>query len=234
MEGICVNDLKKSFGNVTAVDIPKLIIEEGDFLGIVGNNGAGKTTFLRLMLDLAKADTGSISLSGTDPSKSEDWKTTTGAYLDAGFLIDFLTPEEYFDFIAKANGIANDSLQARLSSMETFMNGEILGKNKFIRSFSAGNKQKIGIVSALINMPKLLILDEPFNFLDPSSQISLKDLLSKFHKEKNATIIVSSHNLQHVADICNHIVVMEHGSFIKDVDCGESNALKELNEYFKK
>lgn len=223
----------KSFGDVTAVDIPKFTIEEGDFLGIVGNNGAGKTTFLRLMLDLAKADTGSISLFGTDPSKYEDWKTATGAYLDAGFLIDFLTPEEYFDFIAKASNLPEEDLRNRLAAMEPFMDGEVLGKSKYIRSYSAGNKQKIGIASALINMPRLLILDEPFNFLDPSSQISLKDLLSKFHKATNATIIISSHNLQHVADICSHIVVMEHGSFVKDVDCGESNALKELNEYFK-
>lgn len=232
MAEICVKDLKKQFGDVTVVDIPELNINKGDFLGIVGNNGAGKTTFFRLMLDLARADNGSISLAGIDPSKSEAWKTTTGACLNEGFLIDFLTPEEYFDFIFKINSIPSDEAKDRLAFFDSFMNGEIIGKGKLIREFSSGNKQKIGIVGAMLNSPKILILDEPFNFLDPSSQNSLKQLLTDYHSTTGATILVSSHNLHHISEISSRIIVMEKGRIVKDITNLGEQTEKELEDYF--
>ncbi len=232
MAEICVKDLKKQFGDVTVVDIPELNINKGDFLGIVGNNGAGKTTFFRLMLDLARADNGSISLAGIDPSKSEAWKTTTGACLNEGFLIDFLTPEEYFDFIFKINCIPSDEAKDRLAFFDSFMNGEIIGKGKLIREFSSGNKQKIGIVGAMLNSPKILILDEPFNFLDPSSQNSLKQLLTDYHSTTGATILVSSHNLHHISEISSRIIVMEKGRIVKDITNLGEQTEKELEDYF--
>lgn len=232
MAEICVKDLKKQFGDVTVVDIPELNINKGDFLGIVGNNGAGKTTFFRLMLDLARADKGSISLAGIDPSKSEEWKTTTGACLNEGFLIDFLTPEEYFDFIFKINSIPSDEAKDRLAFFDSFMNGEIIGKGKLIREFSSGNKQKIGIVGAMLNSPKILILDEPFNFLDPNSQNSLKQLLTDYHSTTGATILVSSHNLHHISEISSRIIVMEKGRIVKDITNLGEQTEKELEDYF--
>ena len=210
-------DLLKQFGEKTAVDIPSFVINDGDVLGLVGNNGAGKTTFFRLILDLLDADRGSVTIDGGNPAESEDWKAGVGAYIDEGFLIDFLTPEEYFEFVGKVNGMSRDQVAERLTVFERFMAGEVMGQKKYIRDFSAGNKQKVGIVSALLSRPKTVILDEPFNFLDPSSQILLKKLLVDYAAQEHATILVSSHNLQHTIDISTRVALLEHGQIIKDL-----------------
>lgn len=230
---VSIRDLTKKFGEKTAVDIPELTIHSGEILGLVGNNGAGKTTLFRLILDLLKADSGNVMIGEIDPSQSEDWKLTTGAYIDEGFLIDFLTPEEYFDFLGKVNNIAKEDLDQRLSVFERLMAGEILGQAKLIRDFSAGNKQKIGIISALLNHPQLVILDEPFNFLDPSSQIILKRTLVEYNRTHQAIIIISSHNLQHTVDISQRIALLEHGQIIKDLMNAQGTAEKELEDYFE-
>ena len=201
-------------------------------LGLVGNHGAGKTTLFRLILDLLKADRGSVSIKGIDVSKSEDWKNYTGAFIDDGFLIDYLTPEEYFYFVGKMYGLSKDVIDERLKPFERFMNGEVVGQKKFIRNYSAGNKQKIGIISAMLHHPELLILDEPFNFLDPSSQAIIKHLLKKYNEEHNATVIISSHNLNHTVDVCPRIALLEHGIIIRDIENVENSAEKELEEYF--
>lgn len=231
---IQVNDLKKTFGEKTAVNISDFTIHDGDILGLVGNNGAGKTTFFRLILDLIKADCGQVLVNDCNPVLSEDWKNYTGAYLDEGFLIDFLTPEEYFEFIAKVNNIPKAELEERLKVFEHFMGGEILGQKKLIRNLSAGNKQKVGIISALINKPQIVILDEPFNFLDPSSQNILKHLLEDLNKETHSTILVSSHNLSHTVEISTRIALMENGVIIKDLSNDEDGRAKEqLENYFE-
>ena len=229
---ISINNLKKSFGDRTVVDIEQFNINKGEILGLVGNNGAGKTTLFRLILDLLKADSGMVTIGDINPAEDENWKTTTGAFIDDSFLIDFLTPEEYFAFIAKVNDITQETLQERLDGLLPLMADEILGQKKLIRDYSAGNKQKIGIISALINNPSLLILDEPFNFLDPSSQNMLKKMIINYNKETGATILISSHNLTHTIDISNRIVVMEHGKIVKDLDNTDIKAKIELEEYF--
>lgn len=232
-----INNLQKCFGDKTAVNIEHFTIQSGEMLGLVGNNGAGKTTLFRLLLDLQKADNGRVaytnsSISDLDPSTSEEWKNYVGTYIDDSFLIDFLTPEEYFDFIAKVNGIGKDTKEERLKLYETFANNEIFGTEKLIRDFSAGNKQKIGIIAAMLNCPQLLILDEPFNFLDPSSQNILKKMLEEYHKETGATILVSSHNLQHTVDISSRIALMERGIIIKNIANNDHSATQELEDYF--
>ena len=219
---ITINQLQKKFGDKTAVDIDNYTIAPGTMLGLVGNNGAGKTTLFRLILDLLQADRGSVLVDGIDVSRSEDWKTFTGAYIDDGFLIDYLTPEEYFYFIGRMYGLKKEEVDERLRPFERFMNGEVIGQKKFIRNYSMGNKQKIGIISAMIHHPRLLILDEPFNFLDPSSQAIIKHLLQKYNEEHGATVLISSHNLNHTVDICPRIALLEHGII----------AEKELEDYF--
>lgn len=242
---IRIENLKKSFGEKTAVDINEFTIRDGDMLGLVGNNGAGKTTLFRLILDLIKADEGQVAITlpaneqeptgapvVVNPALSEDWKTHTGAYIDEGFLIDFLTPEEYFYFIGKVSGISKEEVDARVNVFEHFMNGEVLGQKKLIRDLSAGNKQKVGIIAAMLNRPQLIILDEPFNFLDPTSQNVLKRLLTEYHDETQATILISSHNLAHTIDISPRIALLEHGHIIRDLENHERSAEKELEEYF--
>ena len=186
---ISINNLQKKFGEKLAVNIDHYEINQGDMLGLVGNNGAGKTTLFRLMLDLLKADNGNVVINDIDVSQSEDWKNFTGAFIDDGFLIDYLTPEEYFYFIGKMYGLKKEEVDERLLPFERLMSGEVIGQKKLIRNYSAGNKQKIGIISAMLHYPQLLILDEPFNFLDPSSQSIIKHMLKKYSEEHNATVI---------------------------------------------
>ena len=227
-----IKNLLKQFGETRAVDIDNYVINQGDMLGLVGNNGAGKTTLFRLILDLLQADKGNVTIDGIDVSKSEDWKKTTGEFIDDGFLIDYLTPEEYFYFIGKVYGLSKQEIDERLKPFEHFMNGEVIGQKKYIRNYSAGNKQKVGIISAMIHHPQLLILDEPFNFLDPTSQSIIKQLLKKYHEEHNATVIISSHNLNHTVDICSRIALMEHGKIIRDLVNENNSAEQELENYF--
>ena len=227
-----ISNLRKSFGEKCACDIPQLSIGSGEIIGLVGNNGAGKTTLFRLILDLLKPDSGNVTLDGIDVQQSEDWKTFTGAYIDNGFLIDFLTPEEYFEFIAKVVSISKEELTERTAAFEQFTGGEIFGRNALIRNLSAGNKQKVGIISALITRPKLLILDEPFNCLDPSSQNHLKHIIEEYREATGATIIISSHNLTHTIDISTRILLMEQGEIKRDISEITPDAITALNEYF--
>ena len=241
---ITINNLKKQFGETCACDIPSFTINDGDILGLVGNNGAGKTTLFRLLLDLLQADEGSVSyilpsplgdgLGGEaiNPAESEAWKKDVGAYIDDGFLIDFLTPEEYFAFLGKISGMTQEDVDQRLEAYERFAGGEIFGQKKLIRNLSAGNKQKVGIISALLRKPRTVILDEPFNFLDPTSQLVLKHLITDYASETGATIIISSHNLQHTVDISTRIALLEHGQIIRDLPNTEGSATAELQEYF--
>ena len=229
---IIIDKLKKNFGEKIAVDIEHYEINQGDMLGLVGNNGAGKTTLFRIMLDLLKADDGKVIINDIDVSQSEDWKSITGAFIDDGFLIDYLTPEEYFYFIGKMYGPKKEEVDERLIPFERFMSGEVIGHKKLIRNYSAGNKQKIGIISAMLHYPQLLILDEPFNFLDPSSQSIIKHLLKKYNEEHQATVIISSHNLNHTVDVCPRIALLEHGVIIRDIINEDNSAEKELEDYF--
>ena len=229
---IAIDRLRKNFGEKVAVDIEHYEINQGDMLGLVGNNGAGKTTLFRIMLDLLKADDGKVIINDIDVSQSEDWKSITGAFIDDGFLIDYLTPEEYFYFIGKMYGLKKEEVDERLIPFERFMSGEVIGHKKLIRNYSAGNKQKIGIISAMLHYPQLLILDEPFNFLDPSSQSIIKHLLKKYNEEHQATVIISSHNLNHTVDVCPRIALLEHGVIIRDIINEDNSAEKELEDYF--
>lgn len=229
---ITIQNLKKIYNGVTALDIESLSVQSGQLVGLVGNNGAGKTTLLRLLLDLIKADEGFVEIEGQKVNENEAWKKYTGSYIDGRFLIDFLTPEEYFSFIADVYGMDDATLQERLTAFEGFMHGEIMGTKKYLRDFSQGNRQKIGIIGAMIINPKILLLDEPFNYLDPSSQMAVAHLIQKMCKERETTVIISSHNLNFVADISNRILLLEKGKLVKDLENINGSAIDELNEYF--
>jgi len=230
---ITIKNLKKAFGETVACDIPEFTVNKGDILGLVGNNGAGKTTMFRMLLDLLKPDEGQVALDGINPAEDETWKAWTGAYIDEGFLIDFLTPEEYFAFLGKITNMTQEQVDDRLKDFDRLAAGEIFGQKKLIRNLSAGNKQKVGIMSALFNKPQLVILDEPFNFLDPSSQNTLKHVLTRYQQVTGATILISSHNLQHTVDISTRIALLEKGRILKDMPNEEGSARTELENYFE-
>lgn len=230
---ISIENLKKTFGETIACDIPAFTINDGDILGLVGNNGAGKTTLFRLMLDLLRPDQGAVSINGINPASSEEWKKHVSAYIDEGFLIDYLTPEEYFDFLGKISGLDPEMMIQRLQKYEHFAAGEVFGQKKLIRNLSAGNKQKVGIISALIRETEIVILDEPFNFLDPTSQNILKKTLKQYVDETKATVLLSSHNLQHTIEISTRIALLEKGQIVRDLSSIDLEAQHELEDYFK-
>ena len=234
---IKIENIKKTFGEKVAVNIASFEIKEGDVLGLVGNNGAGKSTLFRIILDLLKPDTGKVTMydaaKSVNVAESEEWKDWTGAYIDESFIIDYLTPDEYFSFIARLSNISEEQMQEELAQYEHFMAGEVLGQKKLIRNLSAGNKQKVGIIGALLLHPQVLILDEPFNFLDPSSQSAFKHIVSEYNQRTGATVLISSHNLNHTVDICPRIALLENGEIIRDLSNQDGSAQAELESYFE-
>lgn len=226
-----ISNLKKIYGSRTVVDINELQINAGETIGLVGNNGAGKTTLFRMMLDLIRPDQGEILSKGENVSLTDNWKNYTASYLDEGFLIDYLTSEEYFFFIGGLHNLSEAHVLDYLKKYEEFFNGEVLRKGKYIRDFSKGNQNKIGIAAALMQNPELLVLDEPFANLDPTTQIRLKTLVKALKSEGNMTTLISSHDLNHVTDVCDRIILLEKGLIIKDFQTNE-NTLQELEAYF--
>ena len=229
---IKVENLKKIYGENTVIDIPEFTISDGQLIGLVGNNGAGKTTLMRLMLDLIKANEGRVLSNGNAVNEDFAWKQYTGSFVDKSFLIDFYTPEEFFQFIADAYDIDSETLEERLQEFMPLMRDEILGTGKLIREFSEGNRQKIGIIGAMIVRPELLILDEPFNYLDPSSQINIAKIIHQVNQKYGTTVLISSHNLNFISEICSRVVLMEKGKIIKDMNNENQEATHEMEDYF--
>ena len=152
---------------------------------------------------------------------------------DRAGLTELFESSQPVDIASAANSLEDEELQSFLADFEHFMAGEVCGQKKLIRNLSAGNKQKLGIVAAMLLHPQILILDEPFNFLDPSSQSAIKHLLTKYNQETGATILVSSHNLQHTVDICPRIALLENGVIIRDIANHNGEAIAELENYFE-
>lgn len=228
---IQTNNLKKFYGGNAVLNIQSLTISDGESFGLVGNNGAGKTTFFRLILDLIEATEGEVLIDGEKVALRDDWKKIVASYLDESFLIDFLTPEEFFSFSGKTYGMSDGDIAIFLETMQDFFNGEIIGTGKLIRDLSKGNQKKVGIASALLPNPKILILDEPFTALDPSSQIRLKRILNQLQATNQTTMLISSHDLNHVTEVCKRTVVLEKGLVVRDIQT-DSETLKELESYF--
>ena len=227
-----INNLIKKYSDQTVLNANSLDIPSGQTFGLIGNNGAGKTTLFSCLLDLIKPTQGKVLNNGVDVSKSEDWKSFTTAFLDETFLIGYLMPEEYFHFIGELRGLSNSQVDSFLAQFEDFFNGEILGGKKYLRDLSKGNQKKVGVVAALIGEPKVIILDEPFANLDPTTQIRLKGIIKDLNKYKDTTILISSHDLQDVTEVCERIVLLEKGEIIRDIRTS-SATLKELEAYFK-
>ena len=226
-----IKNLKKVYSGITVVNVPHLEIKKGESVGLVGNNGAGKTTLFRTMLDLIRPEAGEVLSKGENVAGHEHWKTYTASYLDEGFLIDYLTPEEYFYFIGGLSQQSRPHVDDFLAGLADFFNGEILKKGKYIRDLSKGNQTKVGIASCLLQNPELLMLDEPFANIDPSTQFRLKAILKDINKNKGVTTLISSHDLNHITDVCERILLMEKGLIIKDI-ATSSSTLSELEEYF--
>ncbi|RIW17033.1 ABC transporter ATP-binding protein [Algoriphagus lacus] len=228
---IQISQLKKQYKEAVVLNVESLEIPKGECFGLVGNNGAGKTTLFRIILDLVRATSGQVKINDEDVSKSEAWKAKTGAYLDEHMLLAYLTPDEYFETLRKIYGLSEEDLKQHLEKFTELFNDEVLGKKKYIRDLSKGNLKKVGIAAALMGNPDVVMLDEPFENLDPSSQIRLKKLIIKEKENSKVTFLISSHDLNHVTEICDRIVLLEKGKVIRDLR-EKAEMMSELEAYF--
>jgi ABC-2 type transport system ATP-binding protein len=229
---IQVNNLSKTYNNgVKVLNIDNLEIPKGQSFGLVGNNGAGKTTFFSLLLDLIQPSTGHIINNSIQVNTSESWKPFTAAFIDESFLIGYLTAEEYFYFIGDLRKQNKADVDALLKKHDEFFNGEILNSKKYLRDLSKGNMKKVGIIATLIGNPEVVILDEPFANLDPTTVSRLKKIIKELSDNPDVTILVSSHDLNHTVEVCERIVALNKGEIVKDIQTSPET-LKELEAFF--
>jgi len=228
---ITINNLSKKYGSQMVLNMESLEIPKGQSFGLVGNNGAGKTTLFSLLLDLIQPTTGHIVNKEIRVDQSEDWKPFTSSFIDETFLIGYLTPEEYFYFIGELRGQNKADVNALLSNFQDFFHGEILGQKKYLRDLSKGNQKKAGIVAAFIGNPEVIVLDEPFANLDPTTQIRLKAIIKDLADKQGVTVLVSSHDLMHVTEVCERIVVLNKGEVVRDIKTS-TETLRELEVFF--
>jgi len=229
---IHIKQLSKAYGNSFSLDIPELLIKNEEIVGIVGNNGAGKTTLLRALLDLIELDEGKITINGYQVGDDECWKEITGSYLDESFLIDHMTPFEYFKLCAQLYDINAEIIEDKINANKRFLSSVNL-YNKLIRELSSGNKKKVGIVSSLFVAPQLIILDEPFVSLDPTSKIQLKNILKKINTRDQVTVVLSSHNLDYISEICEKVILLDNGCIKKRFNHWDHNRV-DIESAFKK
>ena len=228
---IKIDTISKKYGKAEVLNVENIKIPKGQSFGLVGNNGAGKTTLFNILLDLIRPTTGLITNNNIVVSQSEDWKNFTGSFIDESFLIGYLTAEEYFQFIGDLRGMNKADVQKFLGQFSDFFNDEIIGKKKYLRDLSKGNQKKAGIVAAMMGNPQVVILDEPFANLDPTTQIRLKIIIKELTENRKVTVLISSHDLTHVTEVCERIVVLDNGNVVKDI-ATSAETLKELESYF--
>lgn len=228
---ITINNLSKVYETKKVLSIENLDFQKGQTIGLVGNNGAGKTTLFSLILDLIEPSSGFVSIDGEKVNESENWKNKVGAFIDETFLIGYLTPEEYFYFLGELRGQSKANVDDFLKNFTDFFNGEILNAKKYIRDLSKGNMKKVGIIGALIGTPAIIILDEPFANLDPSTQIKLKNLIRDWSQNSDSTFLISSHDLAHTTEVCERIVVINKGELVRDIKTSPET-LRDLEQYF--
>ena len=228
---ITINNLSKVYETKKVLSIENLEFPKGQTIGLVGNNGAGKTTLFSLILDLIEPSSGFVSIDEEKVNESENWKNKVGAFIDETFLIGYLTPEEYFYFLGELRGQSKANVDEFLKNFTDFFNGEILNAKKYIRDLSKGNMKKVGIIGALIGTPAIIILDEPFANLDPSTQIKLKNLIRDWSQNLDSTFLISSHDLAHTTEVCERIVVINKGELVRDIQT-LPETLRDLEQYF--
>lgn len=221
---IKIASLVKSFGNTRAIDNLSFEIKEGEVFGLLGPNGSGKSTLMKMLVGIIKPTEGSVSIFGEDPQKNPiAVRRMIGYVPETPRLYDFLTAREYLDFIADIYGVSFDAKKERIAHfLEAF---DLKGReDEMISGYSQGMKQKVAIAGALLHKPRLLIMDEPLNGLDPRSAKIVKDLLNKLASD-GVTVIFSTHVLEIAQAICSRVAIIYKGTLLSE---GDINELKQM------
>ncbi|MDU6743060.1 ATP-binding cassette domain-containing protein [Peptoniphilus harei] len=204
-----IKNLNTSYGqNLVLKDI-NLEIKEGSIFGLIGPNGAGKSTLMKSILGLVEKDSGKITLYGKEINEKNQKETNKnlGSLIEAPSFYDHLTAYDNLDLICDMKNINKEKIDSTLRDV-----GLIKSKDKKVREFSLGMKQRMGIAIALIGNPKFLILDEPINGLDPYGIEEMRDLFKRIVKNSNTSILISSHILDEIEKISTHIGILKNGS----------------------
>jgi len=228
-----VNHISKSFGKRKVLDKISFEIHEGDIIGLIGPNGAGKTTLIKTILNLYKYDDGNVKICGYDTKKDlENALSKIGSIIENPDMYDHLTGRKNLRITELMNNIHDKEY---VTDMIRFVKLEDRIHDK-VKKYSLGMKQRLAIASALIKKPKLLILDEPTNGLDPSGIRELRKILKTISTTQNMSILISSHILSEIENICDRVLIMNQGKLISDFGIEEVK-YKNRNledEYFQK
>lgn len=223
------NEIVKKYDEKFQINIHHIILDDNKIYGLLGHNGAGKTTTIRMLLGLLKPDCGTILIDGQDVFKSNKIKKNIGYIPDVPNLFDKLTGFEHLNFVSSLYGFNNiKDIQYIEELMELF---EIeKDKDKIISSYSKGMKQKISIISALIIRPQMLILDEPFTGLDPIVIQKFIKFLNNFINQEKRLVLLSTHDLHIVDDICTDSLIMKNGEVISNINlkCNKKNIIQDI------
>ena len=215
MSSVEVNRLSKSFGNRRAITTVSLSVQSSEVLGLLGPNGSGKSTLMKTIVGIIKPDAGSIRVLGTDVTADPvAIKGMIGYVPESPRLYEFLSGVEYLDFVADVHGLAKGQRQERI--LEFLKALDLEGReNELIHGYSQGMKQKLAIIAALLHHPRVLVLDEPLNALDPRSARIVKELLHKF-RDNGIPTIFSTHVLEIADAICDRVIIMDGGQIIAE------------------
>jgi ABC-2 type transport system ATP-binding protein len=214
-KAIEISTLTKDFGNVKAINNLTMNVDEGQVFGLLGPNGSGKSTLMKILVGLVKPTSGNALIFGMSPQNEPiEVKKLIGYVPESPRLYEFLTAREYLDFVADLYGVP---FEAKKERIEQFLVAfELKGReDELLSGFSMGMKQKVAITSALLHKPKLLVLDEPLNGLDPRSAKIVKDLLHELASE-GVAIIFSTHILEIAQAICDRIAIMYKGTLLSE------------------
>lgn len=223
-----MENINKSFGKQHALNQVNLTIQPGEIYGLIGRNGAGKTTILKTIVQLLYADQGTITLFGATYGKDYTKQLKrTGSVIETPVANDQLTAQQNLTYYCKIKGIVDkDAIDDALKFVEL----TDTGKKKF-KDFSLGMKQKLGLAIALLNKPDFLILDEPINGLDPIAIADFRNLLVKLNQTQGMTILISSHILEELYQMATRFGIIDHGTIIKELTKEEFDA--KSREYIK-
>lgn len=213
-----LDHITKSYGKNTVLDDISMEIKRGEIYGLVGNNGAGKTTIMRIITGNSITDEGTFSLFGaTDPVQINKNRKRTGVLIEDPGFIGTMTAEQNMEYFRRQFGIpGKESIKQALKDAGLGNTG-----NKRYKNFSLGMKQRLGIALALLNSPELLILDEPINGLDPEGIIEVRNTLKKVNQTRNTTILISSHILAEMSNVATFYGFLSHGKLLEQLSADE-------------
>ena len=214
---ICVDGLIKEYAGIKVVDGVSFSVNKGEIYGLLGRNGAGKTTIMKILLGLANPTSGKVSILGKDMSVNSEKKVLkkVGCIIENPGFYSNLTGTENLEIFAKLRGLAQDSVKKALELVNLPYKYK-----KIFSKYSLGMKQRLAIANAIMHNPEILVLDEPINGLDPIGIAEVRELLKKF-KESGISILISSHILSELENVADRISIIDFGKMIEEINMKE-------------